>query len=310
MGETMWRYVAKRGFLTIVILLTISAITFIAVSFAPGDPAEMILGFTWTPEGYELLRKQLGLDKPLYIQYLRWLTNALHGDLGTSYSTRTPVVSELARAIPLSLQLASISMVISTLISIPLGIYSAVKQYSILDAIIRFGTVLLGSMPTFWLGLLFILFFSVRLNLLPTSGYGGILYYIMPTTTLVLYSWTSTVRMTRACILEVLRKDYIRTARAKGLREFIVIYKHALRNAIGPIIAQLGVSFGALVGSSVVLEVVFNWPGLGRVGINAIQQRDIPLIQGFVLVIALIITLTNLIVDILQMLIDPRTHQT
>ncbi|MFQ6075967.1 MAG: ABC transporter permease [Candidatus Bathyarchaeia archaeon] len=300
------KFIAKRLATGILVMLGISLITFIALSLVPGDPAQVILSYAWTPEAGAALREKLGLNDPLYIQYARFLWNAFHGDLGKSYLSNLPVVQEIYRASIASLQLTLTALVISFSISIILGVFSAVKRRSILDNVSRILTIGLSSVPVFVLGLILMYVFAVELRILPATGRGGTEHLILPATTLAAYSMAGILRMTRASMLEVLRQDYIRTARSKGLSERKIVFKHALRNAMNPIITLMGLYIGVMIGSAIITEYVFAWPGIGTVTITAIFARDIPMIQGGVLVIAGVYVVVNLIVDVLYAYFDPR----
>lgn len=306
----MLRYALKRIAVLPLMLLVISAVVFLAVHIAPGDPALIILGPDLTHEAYIALRAELGLDDPLHVQYARYLWSALHGDFGRSYHTKLFVTSEIMRALPISASVTFLALIIAIFIGITIGIISAVKQYSWLDTVLRVVTICGVSVPIFWLGLLLIFVFAVQLRLLPTSGVGGIQNLILPSICLGTYPVSALARMTRSCMLEVLGKDYIMTARAKGLSEKIVMFKHALKNALIPVITVIGIQTGLMLGGAVLTETVFALPGLGRLLIKSILTRDIPMIQGCVLTITALFLVINLVVDILYSRIDPRiSHQ-
>jgi peptide/nickel transport system permease protein len=260
------------------------------------------------------LRAQYGLDKPLMTQYMIFLRNLFKGDLGTSVYTQQPVVTAIAERMPATIQLALAALIISTAIAIPLGVISAVRQYSWVDHLCLVGSLIGISMPSFWLGLLLMLVFSLKLRWLPLSGmgyfYNGLgdvlRHLVMPATTLGFGMAALLARVTRSSMLEVLGQDFIRTARAKGLHEKMVVYRHALRNAFIPILTVSGMQFGYLLGGSVIIETIFSWPGIGRLAVNAIMNRDLAVVQGTVLVFTLLFILINLVVDILYAAIDPR----
>jgi peptide/nickel transport system permease protein len=259
-----------------------------------------------TADVIEHVRIELGLDKPLHIQYLRWLGNVLQGDLGYSSRTDRPVFDEIKMRFPATLELAIAGMFVSLIISIPIGIISAIKQYSAIDNASMFIALIGVSMPNFWLGLLLILFFSVHLGALPVFGRGGIEHLILPAITLGTGMAAITTRLIRSSMLEVLTQDYIRTARAKGLSEKIVIGKHALKNALIPVITIIGLQFAALLDGVVIIEVIFAWPGIGRLLVDSVFARDIPVIQAGVLFSAILITAANLLVDISYAYLDPK----
>lgn len=305
----MLKYVLKRVIVLPPMLLVISLIVFLAVHLAPGDPALMILGPHITPEAYRDLRARLSLDDPLYMRYATLLWNMLHGDFGHSYYTNISVKSEIMRALPASVELGIVAIVIAISIGISIGIISALKRYSVIDNVIRVATIGGVSVPIFWLGLLLIFIFSVRLGWLPTSGRGGIEHLILPSICLGIYPVSAIARMTRACMLEVMEQDYIRTARAKGLSEILVVGKHALKNAMIPIVTVIGLQSGIILGGAVLTETVFAWPGLGRLLMRSILARDIPMIEGCVMTITAIFLIVNLVVDILYSYVDPRIRR-
>jgi len=298
-------YILRRIISAVFLLLLVSAITFFLLELAPGDPAVMLLGQDATPEGIKQLRKELGLDKPILTRYFLFVSSLAQGDLGRSFETQRLVIEEIKNAFPVTIQLAVASLILAVIIGIPVGITSAVRQYSLLDKVIRFSVLILVSMPIFWLGLMFILLFSVILKLLPSYGRGDWQNLILPAASLSCYSLAIIIRMTRSSMLEVLRNDYITTARSKGIPEFFVIYKHALKNALIPIVTIVGLQFGTLLGGAVLTETVFAWPGLGRLMVQAIFSRDYPLIRAGILLISGCFVLINVIVDILYTYIDP-----
>ncbi|MBT9148988.1 MAG: Glutathione transport system permease protein GsiC [Dehalococcoidia bacterium] len=306
----MLTYIIRRIGVMVFILLGVSVITFSMMHFVPGDPAEMIAmeryGKEVTAETIEHVRRELGLDQPVYIQYFRWLTNVLQGDLGYSARTDRPVLDEILTRLPATIQLALAGMLVSLIIAIPVGIISATKQYSIVDNVSMFGALLGVSMPNFWLGLLLILLFSVHLGWLPVFGRGGIEHLILPAITLGTGMAAITTRLMRSSMLEVLMQNYIRTARAKGLTEKLVIGKHALKNAVIPVVTIVGLQFAHLLEGAVIVETIFAWPGIGRLMVGSIFARDFAVVQGCVLFFALIFVLSNLIVDISYAYLDPR----
>ncbi len=326
----MATFIMKRFLQFIPVLLGISILVFFLLHLIPGDPALALLGQDATTEDLERLRNVMGLNEPLYIQLWVFLKNLFQGDLGISIFQDTPVITLITEHLPATIELALLAMVIALLISIPLGIISAVKQFSWLDYVSMFFAQLGVSMPVFWMGLLLIIGFSVNLNILPSFGRGeplfeaigqtiqtGNLFYlvdslqhlILPAFTLGVMSAALITRMVRSAMLEVLKEDYIRTAEAKGVKGLVVIIKHAFRNALIPVVTIIGLQFGNLLGGAIVTETVFAWPGIGRLVITAISQRDFPVVQGCVLMIALIFALINLIVDILYAIINPKIQQ-
>ena len=307
----MLKYLLRRLLLVFVVVLGVTAVTFSVMHFTPGDPAEMIAIGRYgmdmlTPSDIEWVRATEGLDAPIYVQYGLWLNHLLHGDLGNSMITGDPVLSEILTRFPATMELAILSMILSLLIAIPIGIIAAIKQYSIIDNFSMIGALVGVSMPNFWLGLLLILFFSLYLGWFPVCGYGGFEHIILPAITLGTGMAAITTRLTRSSMLEVLGQDYIRTARAKGLSEKLVISKHALKNAFIPVITVIGLQFGYLLEGVVIVETIFAWPGVGRLLVDSIFARDFFMIQGCVLFIVIIFALTNLIVDISYAYLDPR----
>ena len=289
-------------------VLGMTLVIFMAIHLIPGDPVSYILSDMpyASPELIAQLRAQFGLDRPLYEQYLHWLTKMLQGDWGTSLRTWRPVIAGVSERYPNTVSLAIAGMIAAISIGVPAGILAAVKHNTKIDYLCMTGALFGVSMPSFWLGIMFILIFSVQLRVLPTSGSGTFISLVMPSLTLGLVMAGSIARITRSGMLEVLRQDYVRTARAKGLTEHIVVYRHALRNALIPLLTMTGMQFGFLLGGTVIVETVFAWPGIGRLAIMAIQTRDLPLLQGCILVLTIIFVTINLMVDIVYAFIDPR----
>ena len=302
----MARYILKRLLLMIPVILGISLLVFAMLELSPGDPAQIILGMKATPEALADLRKQMGLDQPFWTRYFNYVLNALHGDFGTSWRTNLPVFQEIVARMPTTIRLALGSMFLVVLIGIPVGIISAVKQYSVLDNLTLTGALILSSMPAFWLGTLLILLFALKLSWLPAMGNDSISGYILPWITLAASYLATLVRMTRFSMLEVIRADYIKMARAKGASEKQVILSHALRNALLPIVTIVGMNFAGLLGGTVIIEQVFTLNGLGSLAITSVRQLDVPMVMAEVLFIALITSAVNLIVDVLYVYIDPR----
>jgi ABC-type dipeptide/oligopeptide/nickel transport system permease component len=288
------------------LLLLISLFVFVALSLVPGDPALQLLGQSWTPEAGAALRAQLGLDDPRYVQFGRFLWNALQGDLGRSYMTVLPVSTELVRALGLSLRLASMAILLSSAIGVPLGILAALRRNSWVDVLSRTLTVVLSSVPTFVVGILAIYVFAAQLRLLPSGGVGGLRHMLLPALTLSLFSSAGILRMTRASLLEVLRQDYIKAAQARGIAFRRIVLRYALRNAAIPLLTLGGLYIGTMIATAVITEYVFAWPGLGTLTITAIQSRDIPMIRGGILATAVTYIAINSLIDILYGVIDPR----
>ena len=306
-------YAARRLLTLPLLLLGISIVSFTLLNLAPGDPAYIILkqqspGEVPSREAVLALRQELHLDEPAPLRYGRWLVGAIRGDLGESYRSSTPISKELWRRFPATVMLTGVSLALAVLIGIPLGITSAVWRGSLLDGFSRLLALIGASVPSYVLALLLILLFAVKLHLLPAIGYGSPKYVLLPAIALAAGSSAQLMRLTRASMLEVVRQDYVRTARAKGLRERVVIWRHALRNALLPVVTVLGVNLGHLLGGAVIVETIFGWPGVGKYAVDAIFLRDYPVIQGFVLYMALIFLLANLMVDLAYRWLDPRLH--
>lgn len=302
----MQKYIFKRLLFLIPVLLGVTFIVFTIMSFTPGDPAQLILGESARPEAIEALREDMGLNDPFIVQYFKFIGNALKGDFGKSYTTGRDVFSEIFARFPNTLVLATVGVVIAILIGIPVGIISATRQYSMIDSISMIGALLGVSMPNFWLGLMLILFFSVKLGVLPSGGFTGLNSVILPAITLGTSAAAIITRMTRSSMLEVIRQDFIRTARAKGVSEKVVVNKHALKNALIPVITVIGLQFGYLLGGAVLTETVFSWPGVGRLLVEAIRQKDTPTVLASVVFLATTFSIVNLFVDILYAYVDPR----
>ena len=302
----MWKYILNRVWMLIPVMLGVVFIAFSMMYFSPGKPEDYILGDMATAEDKELFREEHGLDEPFIVQYFNFVKNAVTGDLGTSYTTKQPVLDEIMTRFPTTFKLALLSTAISIILGVSIGIISAVNQYSIWDHAGRAMAMIGISMPNFWQGMLMILVFSVYLNWLPASGFTSWKHWILPAFTLGGDAAASIMRMTRSTMLEAIRQDYIRTARAKGQKKSVVIWRHALRNAIIPVVTVAGINFSRSLGGSALTEVVFAIPGLGNLIINAIKVKNAPLVQGGILFIAVAMAVVNLIVDILYAFIDPR----
>lgn len=305
----MTRYIIRRTLVAIPLILAITTLVFVVLRVAlPGDPAKVMAGDRATPELIEQVRHNLGLDRPIWEQYLIFLRRALKGDLGRSVKFREPVVPVIAKAFPFTLKLTLLSVGIGTALGLLVGIVTAVRRYTWIDNLSMAFIVFLYSMPTFWLGLMLMLLLAVRLRWLPVQGVGSWKHFVMPVINLATGEAALIARLTRSSIIEVMSADYIRTARAKGLRERLVLWRHALKNALIPIITVVGISVGALLGGAVITESIFGLPGVGRLAIEAIHNRDYPMIQATVLLVAISFVFTNLIVDIIYAYVDPRIH--
>ncbi|MBS3973141.1 MAG: ABC transporter permease [Erysipelotrichia bacterium] len=303
----MFKYILRRIFLVIPVMLGVSFLVFTMIHFTPGDPVTTILGETASQESIDQLREELGLNDPFLVQYFRYVRNiVVDQDLGRSYVTRRSVTNEIISRYPNTLRLALLGVIVSVSIGVPLGIISAVKQYSWIDNIAMFFALIGVSMPIFWQGILLIILFSVVLRVLPSSGFNTWQQMILPALTLGTGSAAIVARMTRSSMLEVYRQDYIRTARSKGLREFSVVVKHALRNTLIPVVTIVGLQFGFLLGGAIVTETIFSIPGVGRLMVDAIRQRDMLIVQGGVLVIAFTFSIINLVVDVTYAFLDPK----
>ncbi len=318
------------------VLVGVSIVVFFMVRAIPGDPAQILLGQLATQERVEQLRESMGLDKPVIVQYGLFLKDAIQGDLGTSIVTGRPVTTELLVRFPATLELTAFAMLIAVLVGVPVGVISAVKQYSILDKITTVLALTGISMPIFWLAMILIVIFTVKLGLLPFPGrlgsgysitaitglvlvdslltlnfagfWNGLLHLIMPALALGTIPMAIITRMTRSSMLEVMGEDYVRTARAKGVVPWRVVFKHALRNAMLPTVTVIGLQIGLLMGGAIITETIFSWPGVGQIAYESINRRDYAMIQGVVLYGAALFVLVNLLVDILYAVLDPRVR--
>jgi len=299
------QYILRRLALVLPVLVGVSIVVFSMVRLIPGDPARVMAGEAASEEVVEMIRQQLGLNEHPVVQYWIFLKNLFRGDLGRSTLSRLPVLDEITAALPGTLQLAVASMVIATALGVTTGLLSAVRPNSWVDALSMFIALVGVSMPVFWLGLMLMLLFSLHLGWFPTAGHGTWRHLVLPSITLGLSSAAIIARMTRSSMLEVLRQDYVRTARAKGVPERGVVLRHAFRNALIPVVTVMGLQFGNLLGGAVLTETVFAWPGIGRLMVGAITARDYPVVQGAVLTVAVGFILINLLVDVLYAYIDP-----
>lgn len=288
------------------IVIGVSVIVFLLLSLSPGDPAKMILGLNAKEEELALMREQLGLNDPIPLQYFHYMKNVLIGDFGTSYSTKQSVIEMIAVRLPPTLILSFGSLLTILIVAIPLGIALAVKQNSPFDNIMRVVSLFFAAMPGFWIGILMIILFSVKLGWLPANGFDKPSAMIMPIICSSIAGWAVNSRITRASMLDVIRQDYIRTARAKGLKESVVIRKHALKNALLPTITSVGMAVGGCFGGSVIMEMLFGINGMGKMMIDALRQKDIPTIMAGVIITSVIIAVANLLTDLAYSYVDPR----
>lgn len=302
----MHKYIFRRLLMLIPVLIGVSFLVFTILSLTPGDPAQLILGESAPKEAILKLRDEMGLNDPFVVQYFNFIRKAIVGNFGTSYTTGREVFGEIFQRFPNTLLLATLGVIISVSIGIPVGIISATKQYTFIDSFSMIAALLGVSMPNFWLGLMLILTFSVKFRLLPSGGFESLKSVILPALTLGVGAAAIVTRMTRSSMLEVIRQDYIRTARAKGVLEKVVIRKHALKNALIPVVTVVGLQFGGLLGGAVLTESVYSWPGVGRMMVDAIRQKDTPTVLATVVFLATTFSVVNLLVDILYAYIDPR----
>lgn len=303
----MHKYILRRLLMLIPVILGVTFIIFTMMYFTPGDPARIMLGEAAAEADVIRLRAELGLDDPFLVQFGRYVKDAVvHQDIGRSYTTKRPVLELIMTRFPSTLKLAALGIMVAVIIGIPTGIISATKQYSLFDNVAMVVALLGVSMPNFWQGLMGILIFSVYLGWLPSSGFNTPAHMVLPALTIGTSTAAIITRMTRSSMLEVIRQDYIRTARAKGQVESKVINRHALKNALIPIITVIGLQFGYLLGGAVLTESIFAVPGVGRLMVDSIRSRDFPVVQGGVLFIAVTFSFVNLIVDILYAFVDPR----
>lgn len=312
----MWSYATRRILLAIPTLFVVSLVVFALLRLVPGDPAELLLGDLADPATIAALRAKLGLDLPWPAQYLAWARALLEGDFGVSITTGEPVLTAMLDRLAVTAQVVLLSFTVAMLLAVPAGLIAAHRQDSLLDLGVVIAVVLCLSVPSFWVGLMLILFFGVKLGWLPTVGWvspaedfaTGIQYLLLPALALLLVEMGQVARMTRASTIEVLRLDYILHARAKGLSESAVLWRHAFPNAVAPTVTVAGMLLGSLLGGAAVIETVFTLPGLGRLLVDGIYQRDYPVVQGVLMMVALVQVLMNLLVDLLYPLLDPRVR--
>lgn len=305
----MLRYICKRVVVLFFVLFGVSLLTFGMVHLTPGDPAEILLrteGIDATPQAVEELREKLGLNNPLPVQYGNWISKVLRGDLGVSFETGLPVLQELKLRLPATVELTVAGTIVVLLVSLPLGLFSALFKNTFVDHLGRFLALLGASLPSFWLGLILIYYLAVKYSLLPVMGRGSLAHLVLPALTLGLGMSATYARLLRASLLEVLGQDFIQAARARGLRENTVLLGHAFKNALLPLVTAFGMSLGHLLGGTVIVETIFAWPGMGHYLVDSIFGRDYAVVQGYVLLMALIFVVINLLVDISYAFIDPR----
>ena len=302
----MSKYVIKRLVMLIPVLIGVTFLVYFIISLSPGDTAAMLAGEDADAATIEALRHELGLDQPVIVQYAKYMLNLLQGDMGNSYKTGRPVTNMIVSCFPNTAKLAFWSILVAVGIALPIGIISATKQYSMFDNVGMVVALIGVATPNFWLGLMMIILFSLNLGWLPSGGNKGWSSYIMPAITLGTGDAALITRMTRSSMLEVIRADYIRTARAKGVPENKVVYQHALRNALIPVVTAIGLQFGSLLGGATLTETVFAWPGIGRSTVDSIKTKDTTQVLGNIVVLTITFSCVNLLVDILYAFIDPR----
>ena len=303
----MGRFIARRLLYSVFVVLGASLVVFV-LSFLSGDPVRLYLGLDATPQQIEQVRHQLGFDRPIWVQYLDFVLHGVRGDFGTSLHYNQPAMQLVLQQLPASLALAGVALFFTLAIALPTGILGAVRRNSPIDRLSLMVSLLGQSMPVFWLGIMLILLFAVTLHWLPASGGGSFRALILPGLTMGAYSTAITARLLRSSLVDVLGQDYIRTARAKGLRDRAVLVGHALKNAGIPVVTVVGLQVGGLLGGAVITETVFSYPGLGRLAMLSIAARDIPVIQAFVVLVATVVTLVNLVVDVSYAWLDPRVR--
>lgn len=301
----MLRYTIRRLGQMILVLFGVTALSF-GTLFLSGDPTLLMAPETWNAQQVEAFRHQMGFDRPWYVQYGDFLWKAVRGNFGVSLRQQQPTFTLIMQRLPATIELALAALLIALCIGLPLGVLAAIHRGTIWDSVLMLGGLVGQSLPVFWLGLLLIMIFSVKLGWFPVAGIGGLKHLVLPAITLGLFSTAYLARMARSSMLEVLGRDYVRTARAKGLRQRAVIVQHALRNALIPLVTVIGLQIGALLGGAVITETIFAWPGVGRLTIQAIEGKDLPLVQACVTFLAIIFVFVNLAVDLLYTRLDPR----
>lgn len=304
----MLKYTLKRLLLMIPVVLGITFLVYMVLSLSPGNPAQMVLGPEATAEDIAAKEIEMGLDRPVIVQYVDYMLGAVTGDFGTSWYQGFDVMEEFSHRIPYTLSLGFLAMLWACALGIPMGVLAAVRHNHITDYVVTVLALFLSSAPAFWLGMMYQMFFALRLGWLPASGAGSFAHYILPALSLGGSVMASNARTTRTWLIDTLRSDFVRTARAKGNKESTVIFKHALRNSLLPVITQIGTSFAIIMGGSVITETVYAFPGIGSYLINAVKSKDIPIVMACILVVALIVGITNLVVDLLYAVVDPRVQ--
>ena len=302
----MKRYLLRRLIHSLLTLVGITLFTFVLLRMVPGDPARLILPENATQAEVQQMRKLLGLEQPLYVQYALYLRDLFRADFGTSFQYGVPAIEPVLERLPQTIRLSLSAMALTVVLAVPAGILAAVRRQTLFDLGAMLAAILGQSVPNFWLGLMLILFFSVHMHWLPVSGATTGWHYVLPTVTLAAYLMALVARLTRSSMLEVLRQDYVRTARAKGLAQRVVLWRHALKNAAIPIVTVVGMQIGTLLGGAVVTETIFNWPGIGKLVIDAIWRRDYPIVQAVLLLSTFAFVAINLLVDLLYTYLDPR----
>ena len=305
----MLKYIIRRIIAMIPVVIGITFLVFMIMQLAPGDPVQMILGDNASPEAVEAMRDEMGLNDNVLVQYGRYLVNLVQGDMGTSYVNKRPVADEVFSRVPATFKLAAVAAVVSIVIAIPLGILAAIKQNTLFDHSSMVVSLIGISMPAFWLALMLMLLFSLKLGWLPAQGAkDGWKSYVLPSIAIGFMQMAAIARTTRSSMLETIRQDYIRTARSKGITEREVIFHHSFRNALIPTVTIVGVQLGGLLGGAVLTETVFAWPGLGRLVVQAVNGRDVPVVLGCIVVLSVGFSIVNLVVDLLYGFIDPRVR--
>ncbi len=303
----MLKFIRHRLIGMIPVLIGVTFIIFFMMHFTPGEPAKIILGDMATDKDIEIFNEENGLNDPFLLQYFNYMKKVVtKGDLGTSYTTKQPVSVEILKRFPTTFQLALMSIILATIVGVTVGVISAIKPYSLFDTIVTPLSLIGIATPAFWLGMMLIILFSVKLAWLPPSGFSTPAHWILPTIALSANATARIMRVTRSSMLEVIRQDYIRTARAKGTKESVVILRHALRNALIPIVTTIGLSFGRQLGGAVLTETIFSIPGLGKLMVDSIKVKNFPMVQGGILFIAFVMIIINLIIDVMYAFIDPR----
>jgi peptide/nickel transport system permease protein len=302
----MLKYIVKRILLIVPVIIGLTLFIYLVLSLAPGDPVTLIMGQDATQEQLQAKRVELGMDKPVLVQYFNYMKTIIQGDFGTSWVTGRPVMTEFRQRAPHTLSLAIVTLLITVVVGIPFGVLSAAKQNKPIDSFTLVFALIFSSIPAFWLGMLIQILFALRLGLFPAMGAGSIRHVFLPALTLSMVNLASQVRMTRSSMLDVINLDYIRTARAKGAGEFRTVIRHVIRNGSLPVITSLGIAFANAFGGAVVTEAVFSIPGIGSYMINGAKTRDIPIVMGVIIFVAIFVAVVNLVVDLIYAFVDPR----